>query len=265
MKRWLFLFFILTISTLITAQDLKPPRDNYFFLGFGLPIVNVRDEAHSQLKYRGLAPIFRFGFENINGDFVSRITVSTAFGRAKPKTKPKPDRILSGMDISNIQFNYAYYTLINTYSNKNWNQYLGGAATVTLDLRSYSLPSNNLLGYQINFSLNAGGFVQKQSNQKNRFNYEIFTPLLSYSLRPTYLGMLPIKGSDMNPWAIFSNGKIVTVNKLFRLYNRFSFDQQLKPYRAHRLFYSWDFHSNTVSKPLKSVMGGFAYETLFKL
>jgi hypothetical protein len=265
MKRWLFLTFILTISTLLTAQDLKPPRENYFFLGFGLPLVTVRDEAHSQLNYRGFGPTFRFGFENINGDFVSRLTVSTVLGRTKPKTKPKPEQMLSGMDISNIQVNYTYYTILNTYSKADWNRYLGGAATVTLDLRSYNLPSNNLLGYQINFSLNTGGFVQKQLTDKNRFNYEVFTPLLSYSLRPTYLGMLPIKGSDMNPWTIFSNGKIVTVDKLFRLYNRFSFDQQIKPYRAHRLFYSWDFHSNTITKPLKSVMGGFGYEALFKL
>jgi hypothetical protein len=265
MKRWLFASFFGAISILLRAQDLKPPHDNYLFLGFAVPLVTLRDEAHSQLKYRGLAPTVRVGFENINGDFVSRLTISAALGRAKPKTKPKPERMLSGMDISNIQFNYTYYTILNTYSKKDWNQYLGGAVTVTLDLRSYSLPSNNLLGYQINFSLNAGGFVQKLVNDKNSINYEVFTPLLSYSLRPTYLGMLPIKGSDMNPLTIFSNGKIVTVDKLFRLYNRFSVDQQIKPYRAHRLFYSWDFHSNTVIKPLKSVMGGFGYEALFKL
>jgi hypothetical protein len=265
MKTRLFASFFLTLSILLPAQDLKPPRDNYLFLGFAVPLVTVRDEAHSQLKYRGFTPAFRVGFENINGDFVSKLTVSVALGRTKPKTKPKPERMLSGMDVSNIQLNYSYYTILNTYNKKDWNQYLGGAATVTLDLRSYNLPSNNLLGYQINFSLNVGAIVQKQLDDRNRTNYEVFTPLVSYSLRPTYLGMLPIKGSDMNPMTIFSNGKIVTVDKLFRLYNRFSVDQQIKPYRAHRLFYSWDFHSNMVSKPLKSVMGGFGYEALFKL
>lgn len=265
MKRRLLLCISFLPCFLLCAQDIKPSRDKYFFLGLGLPLVTVRDEAHSPLKYKGFTPTLRLGFENINGDFVSRMTVSTSIGTAKPKTRPKPERPISGMTISHIQINYTYYSILNAYSKEGWNRYVGGAATLTFDVRSYNLPSNNLMGYQVNFSLNAGGFIQKQLNDKCRFNYEAFTPLMSYSLRPTYLGMLPMKGSDINPKNVFLNGKIVTVDKLFRLYNRFSCDQQIKPYRAHRLFYAWDFHSNTISKPLKSVMGGLGYESLFKM
>jgi hypothetical protein len=265
MNRFFILCFLIINTTLLLAQDMKPAHDNYFFLGLGVPLVTVRDEAHSPLKYSGFAPTLRVGFENINGDFVSRISVAASFGLAKPKTSPKPSQTLSGMEISTFQVNYTYYAIINAYKKEEWNRYLGGAATLTFDLRSYNLPSNNLLGYQVNFSLNAGGFLQKQLNDKGRFNYEVFTPIISYSLRPNYLGMLPTKGSDVNPQNVFLNGKTVTVDKLFRLYNRFSYEQQIKPYRAHRLFYSWDFHNNTISKPIKSVMGGLGYESLFKM
>jgi hypothetical protein len=256
---------------MLSAQDIKPPKDTYFFLGLGLPLTTIRDEAHSPLKYRAFTPTLRAGLENINGDFISRLSISASmtippmFGSAKPKTRPKPEGTLSSMELSNVQINYAYYSSVNSFSKAGWNPYLGGVATMTFDLRGYNLPSNNLLGYQINFSLNAGGFVQKQMNDKSRFNYELFTPLVSYSLRPTYLGMLPTKGSETNPKNVFLNGKIVTLDKLFRLYNRLSIDQQIKPYRARRFFYSWDFHSNTISKPLKSVMGGVGYESLFKI
>jgi hypothetical protein len=260
----LFAFFSLNTLFLL-AQDLKPPRERYFFLGLGIPLATVRDEAHSPLKYQGFAPTFRLGFENINGDFVSRITASASLGTAKPKTRPKPERMLSGMEISTFQINYTYYSILNTYKKTDWNSYLGGAATLTFDLRSYNLPSNNLLGYQVNFSLNLGGFSQKQMSDRTRFSYEIFTPIVSYAMRPNYVGMIPTKGGNINPQNIFLNGRLVTIDKLFRLYNRFSLDQQIKPYRAHRLFYSWDYYNNTVSKPLKSIIGGLGYEALLKM
>ncbi len=265
MKRQFLLCYFLISYIFLSAQDIKPPREKYFFLGVGLPFMTVRDEAHSPLKYQGFAPTLRIGFENINGDYISRMTISAAFGTAKPKTRPKPKGALSGMGINNIQFNYTYYSILNTYNQEGWNRYVGGAATLTFDVRAYNLPSNNLMGYQVNLSLNAGGFIQKQISERKHFNYEAFTPLVSYSLRPTYLGMLPMKGSDINPKYVFSNGQIVTVNRLFRLYNRFAYDQQIKSYRVHRYFYSWDYHSNTISKPLKSVIGGVGYESLFKM
>ena len=265
MKTRLLLFISIAICTCLTAQDPKPERESYFFLGLALPLVKVRDEAHSPLTYRGVASSLRLGRETINGDFVSRTTISATFGTAKPKTRPKPERTLSGVEISGLQINYTYYKQVGNYYTEGWNRYFGGALTLTLDSRSYNLPSNNLLGYQFNLSLNAGGFTQKKLNAKWRFNYEVFTPLLSYSLRPTYLGMLPMQGTDISPKNVFSNGKIVTVDKLFRLYNRFSFDEQFKSYRARRLFYEWDFHNNLVSKPLKSIVTGIGYESLFKL
>jgi hypothetical protein len=265
MKIRQFLIICSIITTSLSAQDIKPPRESYFFLGIGLPLVKVRDEAHSPLMYRGFIPTLRLGHESINGDYVSRMTVSASFGTTKPKTRPKPERVLSSMEMSYLQLNYTYYSRLYTYHTEGWNQYLGGALTLTLDTRSYNLPSNNLIGYQVNMSLNVGGFTQKQLKNAWRYNYEIFTPVVSYSLRPTYLGMLPMTGADIKPKSFFSNGKIVTVDKLFRLYNRFSFDEQVKSYRQRRLFYSWDFQSNTVSKPLKSIVTGIGYEMLFKM
>ena len=265
MKKTVLLILTLSLTFYLKAQDPKPPRDVYFFLGIGLPIIKVRDEAHSSLKYQGFMPTLRVGYEEINQNYVSRIAVSASFGTATPKTTPKPQQNISNLEVNNIQVNYTYYKRSGAFDTEGWNRYVGGAFTMTIDMRSYNLPSNNLLGYQVNTSLNIGGFIQKKLDAKWRFNYEAFTPILSYTLRPTYMGMIPMKGGDFNAKSVFTNGKIVTINKLFRFYNRFSFDQTINDHRQRRLNYSWDFHSNTVSKPLKSIVAGVGYESLFKM
>ena len=265
MKKTLILFLILSFSLSLKGQNSKVPRPVYFFLGIGLPIIKVRDEAHSSLKYQGFMPTLRVGYEEMTQNHVSRIAVSASFGTASPKTNPKLQQNISNLEVNNIQVNYTYYQRSGAFDTEGWNRYLGGAFTMTIDMRSYNLPSNNLLGYQVNASLNIGGFVQKKLDAKWRFNYEAFTPILSYALRPSYMGMIPMKGGDFNAKSVFTNGKIVTINKLFRFYNRFSFDQTINDHRQRRLNYAWDFHSNTVSKPLKSIVAGLGYESLFKM
>lgn len=249
----------------LKAQDPKLPRQIYFFLGIGLPIVHLKDEGHSPMKYQGWMPTLRLGYEQVGQDYVSRVAASASIGSARPKSNPKPQRSLSITEVNNIQFSYAFYKRSGAFDTEGWNHYWGGALTFTFDIRNYNLPSNNLVGYQTNVSLNAGTFIQNKISNTWRFNYEAFTPIISYALRPSYLGMFPMTGSEFKVKSAFSNGKIVTVNNLRRFYNRFSFDQQVKDYRQRRLNYTWDYHSNTVSKPLKSVSGGFGYESLFKM
>jgi hypothetical protein len=265
MKSYSFILLFIFNCFTIVAQEIKPPRPQYLFLGFNIPLVKVRDLAHSPLLYKGFTPALRLGFERLNEKYVSRISVSASFGQARPKMQQKKERHLSVVEVSNVQLNFAHYAILDKYDTEGWNRYVGGALTFTFDTRNYNLPSNNLFGYQANVSLNGGGFVRKKISNTWQFNYEAFTPVLSYALRPNYLGMLPLKGGDFSPKNVFTNGKIVTFNKLFRFYNRFAFDNQFKDYRARRMAYYWDFHANYVApKPLHSVESGFGFEALYK-
>jgi hypothetical protein len=249
----------------ILAQDLTAKNNTYFFLGLGVPLVKVKDLAHSPLTYRGIAPTLRVGYESNTTGYLSRISFSASFGSANPKSKPKAERTLSSLMMTNVQFNFAYYKQLGTFSTEGDNSYLGGNFSFYLDMRDYNLPSNNLTGYMINTSLNVGGFYQNKMSDKWRLNYEAYTPLLTYSLRPNYIGMLPLKGEDFSPKKILSTGRFATFDKFFRFYNRFAFDQQIKTYRSRRLSYFWDYHWNAISKPIKSVTGGVGYESFFKM
>jgi hypothetical protein len=271
LKKLSFIGNLLLFSLFAHAQDpISAGGDTYFFLGISAPIIKVRDLGHSLQTYRGVATTLRAGYERIGREQVARVTGAVTFGSLSPKAKPKTDRQLSRGEITQIHFSYAFYQRTGAnYLPQDWNRYIGGAFTVLVDMRDYNLPSNNLMGFQMNTSLNIGGFVQRALDNRWRFNYEAQTPILSYAVRPNYIGMFPISVGTLNgrnaALQVLKSGKVVTVNKLFRFYNRFGFDQTVKDHRQRRFSYAWEMLHNRVSQPMTSVIGGLGYESLFKM
>ena len=261
---------LLLFSSILTAQEPAPNfGDTYFYLGFNFPITKVRDRAHSPQLYQGWTPTVSLGYQSVGKEGVARINFSYTFSplNLSPKTRPKPERQLSSANLNTFQFSTAVYKRVGNYDTEGWNRYVGGALTFTFDTRVYNLPSNNLFGYQCNTSLNAGAFVQKKLDDKWRFNYEAFTPLLSYSLRPNHIGMPPLTTGDFSNGAkrFLKSGKVVTINKLFRFYNRFSFEKIINDHRQRQFSYTWDAVVNKVAQPVTSITGGLGTASLFKM
>lgn len=272
MKSLPFIVFFSLVSTLSTAQDLLENRGNYFFIGFSLPIVKVRDLGHSPQLYQGLVPTLSIGYQQIERDYVFRQSVSFSFsmgpfGTIAPKTRPKPQQQMSSASVNAFQVSAGLYKRVGDYDTEGWNRYIGGALTFTFDGRLYNLPSNNLFGYQCNTSLNVGGFVEKKLSETWRFNYEAFTPVLSYALRPNHVGMIPLTTGDFSDGfkRFIKSGKVLTVNKLFRFHNQFSFNKQINDHRQRQFSYTWDAVVNRMSQPLNSITGGLGTESLFKM
>jgi hypothetical protein len=270
MKALPITYCLIFLSITLKAQEPITARgDKYFFIGVSLPITKVRDQAHSQQIYQGLTPTFSIGHDRVGQDIATRFAFSytLSLGGLTPKTRPKAERQLSSADVNALQFSAGVYRRVGAYDKEGWNRYLGGSLTFTFDSRLYNLPSNNLFGYQVNTSLNAAGFVQKKLANAWRFNYEAATPIISYALRPNHIGMPPMTTGDFsaNIKRLLTSGKIVTVNKLFRFYNRFSLEQQINDHRKRRYTYTWDASVNTISQRLNSVQAGLGYESLFKM
>jgi hypothetical protein len=262
--------FTLLISTTLVAQEpLSARGDNYFFLGLSLPIAKVRDQAHSPQTYQGLTTTFTLGYDRIGRDAVSRLAFSYTMSPTglSPKARPKPERQLSSADVNALQVSMGLFKRVGNYDTEGWNRYVGGSLSFTFDSRIYNLPSNNIFGYQVNTSLNAGAFVQKKVDNNWRFNYEAAMPLISYALRPNHVGMAPLTtGNFSNSFKkMASAGKVVTVNKLFRFYNRFAMEQQINDHRKRRYTYTWEAMTNRIGQPLNAVSGGLGYESLFKM
>jgi hypothetical protein len=270
MKSLQVVCIIFFLSTFLRAQEpLSATGSTYFFLGLSLPITKVRDQAHSPQIYQGLTPTVSLGYERIGQNEVSRLAFAytTSMSGLSPKARPRPDLQLSSADISVIQVSAAIYKRLGSYDTEGWNRYFGGALSFTFDMRTYNLPSNNLFGYQVNTSFNAGTFIRKKLDKNWQFNYEAMTPLLTYAIRPNHIGMPPMTTGDFSNSfkRILYSGKLVTMNKVFRFYNRFSFEQQINDHRTRRYSYAWEACLNQVAQPLNSTSGGFGYESLFKL
>lgn len=263
--RYFTLFLVIFTSFKGQAQE-TPRGAAYFFLGAGFQLSRLYDAGHSRQTYTGITTAIRIGHERVGQNSVSRIMLSSTVGSAAPKVKPKPKKQLSGVELSQFQVSYAYYQRATPrFEADGWNAYVGGVFTVNADVNSYSLPSNNLMGFQLTTSLNAGGLVRKSLEGAWTLQYEAFTPLVSGVLRPNYIGMLPFTGGDIKPESFFQQAKIATFNKLFRFYHNIGLEQQINAHRQRRVQYSWDYWSSRTSKPLKRSDTGLTYQSLFKM
>ena len=237
-------------------------------MGVGVPIARVKDKAHSPLAYSGFALNLHLGFERISPTEISRFAInSILYCQMTPKVSPRPKRSLSVADLNSGQFTYSYYR------QQGGGKYVGGQAILQLDMTNYSLPSNNVLGYQLNFSVGVGGQYRNKIDEKNNryLNYEAQLPLLTYTLRPAYVGMpKQLKELDLNQkngnWQYLKQGKITTVHQFFQFKNRIDIEQQNNEYRANRLHYTWQYlYNGSQPKSLRQVIGGVGYDTFFKM
>ena len=256
-----FVLFVIALQ----AQDFNI-GNTYFFLGARLPLIAVRDVGHSPLIYRGLVPTLIVGYEKSTHDFVSRFEARVGIGNASPKMKPHTDRMLSSADVNNIEISYSYFSRLNQYAFDDLNNYLGGRFSILIDAREYNLPSNNLMGYHVNASLNIAAHTQKKLSDSWLFQYEAAVPFLAFSVRPNYNGTFPDLGSESGLAKKFiKSGVFVTIPTYFRFTNNFSFVQNINDGRERRLSYQWDYlHQNRIN-PLTFISGGIGYESLFKL
>jgi hypothetical protein len=148
----------------------------------------------------------------------------------------------------------------------NSSKFVGATFQFDFGFNDYNLPSNNLFGYYGVTSFNISGIFQKPFEQDTTksFKYEASLPLISYAIRPNYIGMMPLIDGTYDLIKIIQQGKFATVHKLFHFYNRLEFQTQNKFYIANRFHYEWEFRNNTIQQPFRAVIGGFGYENLFK-
>ena len=249
----------------LQAQDFNK-GNTYFFLGLRLPVIAVRDVGHSPLIYRGLVPTLMVGYEKNTPEFVTRFQASIGIGGAAPKMKPRTDRMLSSAQVNNIELTISYCRGVNTYTLNDWNNYVGIRFSVLIDARIYNLPSNNLMGYHMNTSLNLAARTQKKISDTWLFQYEAAVPLLAYSVRPNFNGTFPEVAAESGlAMKFFKSGSFVTFPTYFRFTNNFSFTQNINDGRERRLSYQWDYLNHAKINPLTYISGGLGYESLFKL
>lgn len=268
------IIFILNIFISITGFGQNPNTlGKYFHLGIAIPVMHLRDKGHSPLTYSGKGLKIQLGFEYHRENSMARTQFSYTYGSVSPKSKPKPRKMMSNAEYNRFQFSYGYYRKMqnNTLPSDaniflNSSKFVGATFNFDFGFNDYNLPSNNLFGYYGTTSFNISGIFQKYFEQDSTksFKYEATMPLISYAIRPNYLGMMPLIDGTYDLIKIIQQGKFATVDKLFHFYNRLEFQSQNKFYIANRFNYEWEFRNNTIQEPFRAIIGGFGYENLFK-
>jgi hypothetical protein len=268
------IIFMLNIFVTVIGFGQNPNAlGKYFHLGIAIPVVHIRDKGHSPLTYSGKGLKIQLGFEYHRENSMARTQFSYTYGSVSPKSKPQPRKMMSNAEYNRIQFSYGYYRKLpnNTLPSDanlflNSSRLVGATFNFDFGFNDYNLPSNNLFGYYGTTSLNISGLFQKYLDQDSTKSskYEATMPLVSYAIRPNYIGMMPLIDGTFDLIKIIQQGKFATVNKLFHFYNRLEFQSQNKFYIANRFNYEWEFRNNTIQEPFRAIIGGFGYETLFK-
>ena len=256
--------FLLDLSLCAAQKDLPTGNSKYFILGIGLPLYKVRDQAHSPLIYGGLGVQIRLGYEDINRSYAGRAILTYTISTIKPDAKPRPKRFLSEADLNNIQLSLACYKRVGDYIPGIPAYFVGGVLTLYIDTRAYNLPSNNILGFETNASLNAGGMIHDAISNNWSMEYETYFAFLTYGIRSNYIGT-PIQGENFRLPKLSKWAQWAYFDKVFRWYNHFDADQQINDERQRQISYIWDFHYNNLSNPLKSTQTGFNYTSLFHM
>jgi hypothetical protein len=260
------MLFIFNIFVTVTGFGQNPTQlGKYFHLGIAIPILHLYDKGHSPLTYSGRGVKLQFGFEYHRENYMARTQFSYTYSPVSPSSKPRPRVMMSNADYNRIQFSYGYYRKLknnispsDAISNLNTSNWLGATFNIDFSSNDYNLPSNNLFGYYGTTSLNLSGRFQTPIGQDSTksFNYEATMPLISYAIRPNYIGMMPLIDGTFDFVKIAKQGAFATLNQLFQSQDKF--------YIANRFNYEWEFRNNTTQQLFRSVIGAFGYETLFK-
>ncbi len=271
-----------TFSLLASGVYAQSPAGEYFFMGIEFPMYRLKDKGHSPQTFSngflGIQKII-LGYEEIRPNFISRFKMSATMGDLGLSVSPKPKKKgLTSVDVNHIELSYSYYKNVNQMNSQvldgyvKKGDYVGGSLAFVMHINTFSLPTNNVLGFNVGTVLSVGGMIRRplesKVDSKWRFNAEAEVPILAHMARPTYLGMVPVPDSmvKFSPSAIFKNLKFMPIGLYSGIKTSFQAEQQVKDYRARRFTYDWQVLRNSGgAKPYTLVGGGFGYQSLFKM
>lgn len=264
MKAWLSLLFSLSlICTWAQEGNGVFNSTEHLTLGVGITLNTVRDQAHSILSYNGKGIRVFVSYERIRPEWISRMSIS--FDDVKLKAKVRPRRDINGSaNLSDMQFSLGYYARLGDQLISDNQQYIGGTFNIQMNTRTYPLPNNNRTGVMFQSSFGLGAVDRRVVDGADdwAFTTRVDLPLVTALYRPTYIGIPPFLHKDkVKARDFFSNFKIVSLDRFFKLSIGVDGDFQRKSWRTDRLSYDWNiFHSPLpLTKPITSTSGSLGY------
>lgn len=221
------------------AQDKK-----WLDLEAGVALHRLQDLGHSPLVYKGQALFYGATLNKQTDRFYSNLHLSIAGSELQPSLSNEVNYDLNLANRNNI---YGSYSLLKTSHHDKLDIAYGGAFAVFFDYIPFNHSANNLVGYELNISLNPAVQVSYKHSDKLKFSFSGSIPLFAYSIRPNSLGLFPLDDFEAELISILGGGNFVSINKLFHLHTRIASEISIKE-KHLCLFYDYMGGVNNVSE-----------------
>jgi len=251
MKTITFIFTVIFFTSVVSAQEQEFPRskktgNRYWLLGVGLSIQNMYDEGISYVRYKGTGIAPSIGLIKSAEKKYCQFSLQPTFNKLTTDRSNE----LRPMAVRTTRFVLDYQYLVKV---KEWDEKLklfaGGNASLLFNLKTAEQLDNSQLVYDYALSIGPAAKLDKTVKWNKRecvAAIGLSLPLISHIARPYYLNRIEfIDPKNDFIGDLFSNSRVVSVNKNFRIISGLSLTYPLFNKNELKLGYTWDFYKMT--------------------
>lgn len=240
------LLFLCTFSNLSAQNEFprsKKTDQRYWLFGPGLSIQNMYDEGISYVRYHGVGVTPLLGLIKTSEKKYRQFLLQPSFVTMKTDrgNELRPMKVVT----TRVLMDYQYLPKVKSWD-KNLNLFVGGDLALLFNLKRAPQLDNSQLLYDYALSLGPSAKLDKGVHWVKRdclLSAQLTMPLIAHIARPYYLNRIEFIDPDNNFIGdLFSNSKVVTVDKYFRLTTNFSITYPLFNKNALKLAYAWDYY-----------------------
>lgn len=252
-NRFLFcLLFAFVTANPLGGYGQQLPTDTvaqrFLLFSPGYAMQRGRDEGMSPLTYRGSQFHGTIGIEKQKKGILNALYLSASFGRMRAYNAPPVIRP-SALALR-LQMDYSYQRRVGMWLDDKLAVYVGASWNNLLNVLWHQHYVNNSLNYIFSSAIGPSGQVDyhfKIKSKSFRVHAQLQIPVLAFNIRPAYASSIPegfIAQERSNIRAFFDSGKLVTLNRFFRLKNTLGIAHPLRNGNELFLNYCWDYYSS---------------------
>jgi len=242
----------------------KKSRSRYLWLGMGLSIVKVIDNATSPLLYKGVEfPYVSLGFMAHSDKKIRIFEIDYSSGSLKSRTETDWEDLRINSYYIVLRFNKLYRVRPIWKDRINW--YLGPEANGNIHVRYNPKFENSSVNYDTYFGLGISNRFElplQTKKRRLRFSWQLSMPIVGFIIRPSYVTIPHYFDSNIMATLTTKGGFFVP----FNIRSQLEFYYELRNQNMFKLSYIWNFmNHNPGYNKVQSAFHGIQFSFIYKL
>ncbi len=265
------LLSLLLFSFLFTEGfSQKVERDNWIPFSLGLTYNTVKDAGMSPVTYSGPGIAFSLGYNREREKSINRIAFTLNSGILMSKYYSDTEKGIG--NLSGYNLSYIHLRRLKKIMKNRVYWYFGGKFDILANFRTNLQLGNSYSNYEAFASLAPATSLKYDFKIKKRKLYlylGMSLPVFSYCVRPNYISVFDFTANLDEEDLIndfFDNGKIATINRLFRLNTNLEFAYRMRNNNMLKFSYLWGFYNYKGGKnKVQAATHGIIFTALFNI